>query len=179
MKKFLRRFLLTLAALGFFWLLVHLAENTRGTLAARAWAQQQQALGIPPSNAAWVLEVVPDQDNFAKAPIVLELLGSHAAPFKVRVAAPEDRKLQGNLREGRRADLTAWKKANGNLEVDALLAPMSSAITALEGASRRKGSQFFRTADLDAEAGPDDIDILGFRNVARPCPACVPPTEPP
>jgi hypothetical protein len=140
MKKFLRWCLRITVGLAVCLVLFHLVENWRGKRAWASWKASREALGESFEWAGVVPAPVPDDENFAKAPVVARSVGAdfdQAKSLLHGLEAPKDPEIRRNWRKGEREDLQAWVRANGAKDLDALLKPLEARLKELDAASRR------------------------------------------
>lgn len=164
MKRWLHRLGKVFLGLCLFWTLVHLVEDWRGKRAWEAWKKDQIAKGAIYDPTALASPPIPDADNFAKAPIIQERLGTVDQPLFSNGAhlAPPKGFVPG-WRTGRVMDLNPWMEANHTEDLSAFLAPASSKLAQLAEATRRPGSRF---EPARGEADPS-MGLLGLRQAAR------------
>lgn len=135
-----------------------------GHRAWNAWKSEREAMGESFTWASLVPPAVPDEDNFALAPIVAGAVrGQNIDPKFSALKLPSPGVVaEGNWKEGRKADLKAYAHALGTPDLEVALAPFGSALEELDRAAQRKGCKV--PADYsNFEVG----GFLGFRSATR------------
>ena len=167
MKLFIKRMLLTLGALMGLLITFHLVENWRGRRAWETWKASQEASGFRYDVMNYEPRQLPDADNFAKAPIVVEITspkGSSAGPAWLAIRSVfTNPPTAGNFRLGQSADYIAFSKELDGQNLETVTQPFDSKLDQLAEAARRPGCRFM--ADYaDIEGFPP---LLNLRAVAR------------
>jgi hypothetical protein len=166
MKKFLRRFLKTAAALIGMLILFHLVENWRANRAWQGWKKEQEAKGTSFDSGTMAPLPVSDSENFAAVPMVAE-----AVAGKGWAGLPPPDELQkvlnegnpGDWRVGRPADLDGLKSALKAESLNEVLKPYNQVLDALSDAAKRPKSRLL----VDYQ-NPNEIPALvNFRLMAR------------
>ncbi len=165
MKRFFKALLRITVGLAALLVLFHLVENWRGKRAWARWKASREALGESFEWASVIPPPVPDDQNFAKAPVVAASVGADFDSTKTMlqgIAVPKDPGSRRTWRKGEREDLQAWVLASGAKDLDSMLQPMEGRLRELEAASRRPGCR------LPVDYAKLEIPTLfGFRSAAK------------
>lgn len=141
LRKILRRSLKVFLGLLACWILVHLIENWRGRRAWENWQAAQEKRGAHYQIEALIPPLMPDSDNFAKAPVVASAIkgnGRLLGEFTFGGPSP----LPPGWSTGHTLDFRAWSEINKTNDLETRLAEMSEALVQISEAAKRKGCRF-------------------------------------
>lgn len=163
-RAWVRRLLKIFFGLCLFWTLVHLVEDWRGKRAWEAWQRDQIAKGAVYEPAGLVGPAVPDDDNFAHAPVIRDLIRrpeSRLFPDGFGLMPPKT--PAPDWRTGHVMDLKLWEESNQTSDLSTFLSPVTSRLAELNEASLRPASCF----DVPRDEGDAHGGLLKLRSAGR------------
>lgn len=141
----------------------YLGEHLNGKEDWNRWKAERIAKGDRFDWQALAPPPVPDEDNFAMAPIVAGgIRGKDLDPRFKALDLPRHEEAGGDWRSGRREDLSAYAKALGSEDLLGALNQHAEALRELDKASLRPRSRL----PIDY-AEYETIGLLGFRGAGR------------
>jgi len=162
MKTFLKRLSGILLVLAGLLLSFHGIENWRGARAQSRWEAMSKALGQPLSLEELAPPPIPDAENFAQHPGVVDAIAGRPQPEgPVLPAALSDGELFRAWEQGRVVDQEALKAHLKVADLGSLLQPFAEQLRGLEEASLRPHSRIMRVYNDEIPA------LLGLRQRAR------------
>jgi hypothetical protein len=166
MNTLIRRSLKGAGALVGLLVLFHLVEDVRGHLAWARYLKGQRSQGIPDTLAGFAPPPVPDEANFAAAPVINDAVQGRDVAWKgVHTVGPLwDGRWAGNWHLGKLSDLQGSEKAAG-MPLEAAYAPYAPVLEAVDAASRRPQCRFL--FDYDDHEMRIFSGFIGFRGLAR------------
>ena len=167
MRNFLRQMLYLICGLVLFWTLVHGVEWVHGKWTLAAWTKELDALGGAPAPESLIPPPIPDEENFARASIVVKVLGGKESPFRNAINIPENNEALGRWMRGKPADLEAVSKANNTGDLLKLLALHEGPLRELEAASRRRSSRVWRSYEPGQFGYHPGLEFLNMRAALR------------
>lgn len=164
MKHPVRRVGIALGSLALALVVFHLVENWHSRHAWTSWKASQMAAGQSFDPATYLPKPIPDEDNFARAPIVAGAIQGQGLTVSW-IIPPEftQRPSSGDYRIGMPADRAAFDKALEGQSLEAFLQPFDDRLAQLAEAAKRPGCR------LQKDDTPfDDVPaLLGMRAMAR------------
>jgi hypothetical protein len=166
MKTFFKRMALCIGGLLVLLILFHLVENWRGKRAWQQWKQARIAAGDSFDPTPLIPPVIPDEENFARAPRIAEAVVGAQGPSPSLPNLPaiffKSGALQG-WRMGQKTDLAGLQAELKLKDLKEVLTPWEAELAALTEAAKRPHCRLVKNYEnLD-----DMPQLLGMRARAR------------
>jgi hypothetical protein len=143
LKRLLRRLLIAVACVIALVVLFYAEENWRGKHAWEKYRREREAKGDSFEWSAIVPPPVPDDQNFAATPLFAELFPKRPEhPRLETVKLPDCPKANGNWREDRIENLSAWQECFTNADLLQALSKYEPVLREVAEAMRRPYARF-------------------------------------